>query len=163
MANNISFKNFGDFLNKIMLIYFALISSTLMVGVVFYFLVKDIQPSNEDLFFPLILVAIIMLFTSLFIIKFLNGLQLKSINEKNNLSEKLPAYLTLQIIKFAMIEGIALFTLVGFYLTVNPLFFIVFIGALSFYIIERPSKEKFLFEVELAQEEKDIVMNNKSF
>lgn len=162
MANNISFKNFGDFLSKIILIYFALISSTLMVCVVFYFLVKDMQPSNEDLFFPLILLAVIMLFTSLFIIKFINGLQLKSINDKAGLSEKLSAYLTLQIIKFAMIEGIALFTLVGFFLTVNFLFFIVFFGALSFYIIERPSKEKFLFEVELTQEEKDIVMNNKS-
>lgn len=162
MSNNLTFKNFGDFLSKVMIIYFSLISSTLMIGIVFYFLVKDMQPSNEELFFPLIAVSIVMLFSTLFIIKFLNGLQLKAVNSKNTLSEKLQPYLTLQLIKFAMIEGIALITLVGFFLTGNPLFFIVFIGALSFYIIERPSKEKFLFDVELTQEEKEIVMNNTS-
>lgn len=162
MNQNLSFNNFGSFLAKLTLLYFALISSTLLIGVVFYFLTQDNTPPSEELFLPLIVVSIAFLFSSLFVLKFINGIQLKIINNKNTISEKLLGYFALQIIKFAMIEGVALLTLVGFYLTGNNLFFIVFIGALSFYILEKPSKEKFLFEVSLSADEKEKILNNSN-
>ena len=67
------------------------------------------------------------------------------------------SYRTLKLISWAMIESACLFTLVALFLTTNNIFAIIFVALLIIFFLQRPSKESFIVDFRLNDEEREIV------
>lgn len=83
--------------------------------------------------------------------------QLAAIKTKAELSDKLQDYRGLIILRYALIEGAALFSIVTYFLTAN--FILLGIGALLviFLGIQRPTKAKVAKELYLNKEERTTI------
>lgn len=83
--------------------------------------------------------------------------KLKSIKAKPELMDRLSEYRTVQIIRYALLEGPSLFALICFFLTGNFLF-LAFAGIIILYFtINRPSRSKTSSDLELGIKERDLI------
>ena len=86
--------------------------------------------------------------------------QLKELQDKNSLGEKMVAYQTALIIRFALLEGPSLFGVVAFMQTEN-LFFLVISALLMLYFFSlRPTKDKMEMDLGLGFTEKMEFLND---
>lgn len=78
---------------------------------------------------------------------------IKSAKGKQNLSEKMAAYQTASIIRWAMLEGPSLFAIVCYLLTGNYKFLLMAGAVIAVFIMNKPSKDKLVQDLELNQSE----------
>jgi MFS family permease len=79
--------------------------------------------------------------------------KLKLARSKETLKEKLFEYRSITIIRLAMLEGVAFFSIICFLLTVDYIF-LVFIGLIMIlFVINKPTKEKLVEELQLKKDE----------
>ncbi|MEO9531266.1 MAG: hypothetical protein ABJG68_11920 [Crocinitomicaceae bacterium] len=138
--------------NKI--IYFALLMGMLL------FLAVSIFISKEDLVFyldfsePLFLVVPVLMFGCIAASTFIPKKLLAPIKNTKDLTQKTTVYNTSSIIKYALIEGPVLLSIVCFILT-HSLYFLVFtaIGILYFVTL-KPNPEKISRDLELTYDER---------
>jgi len=86
--------------------------------------------------------------------------KLKELQAKNSLGEKMVAYQTALIIRFALLEGPSLFGIVAFMQTGN-LFFLVISALLMLYFFSlRPTRDKMEIDLDLGFTEKMVFLND---
>jgi hypothetical protein len=81
----------------------------------------------------------------------------KKLNEikesSQTLKEKMSAYRSASIIQWALIDGPAIFSVIGFLLTANYAFFMLDIVLMAVFAMLAPSKMKIVFQLQLSQQE----------
>jgi len=87
--------------------------------------------------------------------------QLSLATYKETLRQKLDAYLSAQIIHFALLEGSALFATIALYLTANYLFIVIYLVTLFLFSLSRPSLERTNRELQLNKEERTVLIDRK--
>ncbi len=85
--------------------------------------------------------------------------KVKQLKQKSNLLEKLGDYRSAFIFKFALLEGPAFFAITVFLLTANDIYLIYILPIIVIFIIQRPTKDKIVMELELSKEERGLVDN----
>ncbi len=83
--------------------------------------------------------------------------RLKTIREKKDLKEKLGDYRTLQVLKLALLEVPSFFALVCYLVTGNFMFLAFSAIIIVVFFINRPSKARAIYELELNSEEKALI------
>ncbi|MCB9175023.1 MAG: hypothetical protein H6589_10480 [Flavobacteriales bacterium] len=143
-----------SFIQRITIIHLALIIGLLLFAGVTYSTVETnvLVFDFDSNFFTVIVpaMAISMAFASNFIFT-------KKVNELSNVSllkDKLMGYQTASIIRFALLEGPAMFSIVIYMLTGNLLFLIMAGVLIVYFITIRPTKEKIEMELNLNFEHK---------
>ena len=129
----------------------GLIGGLLMATAVFYLQTEKVPPNTgeEDLMiyvFPSIGIL------GIFLSKFLFAQQLKHLEDKKLLSQKLPGYLTASLISYALVEGPAFLNLVWFNTTGNMLYFAVTLTLLVYLLWQRPTRQKVEHQLQLKGE-----------
>ena len=79
--------------------------------------------------------------------------QLQSACKKGTLQEKLTHYISISIVKFAFLDGAALFSIVCIMLTDSYYFVVIALFLLAILILNRPTEPKAKFELQLTDEE----------
>lgn len=138
------------FFRTLSLIHMGLIGGLLVATAVFY-LQTEVPPNTgeEDLMiyvFPTIAIL------SIFLSKFLFAQQLKNLEDKKLLSQKIPGYLTASLISYALVEGPAFLNLIWFSTTGNMLYFAVTLTLLAYLLWHRPTKQKVENQLQLKGE-----------
>jgi len=140
----------------------------LVLGIVFFALITIFLQLNgfgdlgEDLnnifFYTVIAFTIGGLFASNMVFK----KKLGAINPKNSLLEKGEKYREALIIKFALIEGPAFFSIVVYMLTGNSILLIIIAFLVVVFIINRPTKDKFVIDLGLNSEERKFLGDDEN-
>ncbi len=94
-----------------------------------------------------------------FLSNFLFKSQLNSISENAELKEKLIKYQSASIIKYAVLEGVALFSIVIYTSTNNFLYLLIASGLLLYLILQRPTSSKIISDLDLKGNEKQDFEN----
>jgi hypothetical protein len=143
------------------IIYGALIFGLITFFAIALFIVenKNIEPiqSINEIFKFLIPIAG---FAVMFLARSIYNKNISSVNFSEDLLAKITKYRTIKIIQWAQIESGAFLSLVGFILTGNYLYAIVFLFLLGYLILIKPSKEQFINDLKISGEQDKIFSNN---
>ncbi len=152
MNNNLSIDKFFPTLN---IIYIALFSGQLI-----YFLVGllILQSSNTgsmttDLTNIFLFVTPIIVLSSILASRFLYSKHIASFDKSLSLESKLLSYRTGNIVKLALLEGANIFNISVMIITASYFFAALFIVIISLFLINRPSKEKFILDFEISADD----------
>ncbi len=139
------------------IIYGALIFGLITFFAIALFIVenKKIEPiqSINEIFKFLIPIAG---FAVMFLARSIYNKNISSMNYNDDLLSKISKYRTFKIIQWAQIEAGAFLSLVGFILTGNYLYAIVFLFLLGYLILIKPSKEQFIIDLKISSEQDKI-------
>ncbi len=106
--------------------------------------------SFED---PLLLVGISLTFMSIFTAFWINEQRKAQGAQLSNITEKLPHYRNLVIIRCAMVEGANLMALMLAFISGRGFFFLLFAAGLMAFLYFRPSKQEFARDYNLRPDE----------
>ncbi|MDJ1472497.1 hypothetical protein [Xanthocytophaga flava] len=140
------------------IIHLALMMGQILFAIVtFYISQTSLSSGNEELkqtFTYLVpLVALIGIAAAFLLFNIL----LKKAREKSSLSEKISAYGTAMIVRYALLEAPSLLSIIAFFLTGDYTFLSVFGIVIILFIFLRPSKDKLIQELELDPNEEILI------
>ncbi|HAM98789.1 MAG TPA: hypothetical protein DCQ26_09290 [Marinilabiliales bacterium] len=150
-----------QFFNIVKIIHVALLGGTLIFASIVLYLVSGKPLITEyrrgfDVFYLMVgAFAIWAIFGS----QFMYSSQLKRVQPKHTLSNKLMHYQSANIIRYALIEGSALFSIVAALLTLTLWFFIITLLLSVMLAYHYPSVEKAIRDLHLNIEEQHIIKN----
>jgi len=139
------------------IIYGALIIGLITFFAITLFIVENkkvepVQSINEIFKFLIPIVG----FAVMFLARSIYNKNISSVNFNEDLLAKITKYRTFKIIQWAQIEGGAFLSLIGFILTGNYLYAIVFLFLLGYLILIKPSKEQFISDLKISSEQDKI-------
>lgn len=156
------FKTGLDFINKLRLIVYALLSLPLTVFIVVYLQsnkAEALRPLvNEDLIFPFAIAFFILCCVFILLAYLLFGKKIKAIKMENDLHEKLNNYASLTIARFVLFEAAIILSLAGLLTTAEKSFIVLFIAVLFIFSVEHPSLQKIIRHLRLSQQEKERLL-----
>jgi hypothetical protein len=143
------------------IIYFALIFGLIVFFAVSLFVVENmkLEPNQSidelfRLFIPLAGIVVMFLARSIY------NKSISSVNSNEELLSQIAKYRTFKIIQWAIIESGAFLSIVGFIITGNYLYAIVFLFLLGFFFLNRPSKEQFINDFKISENHKNFFIKN---
>ncbi len=148
-----------EYFNSLTIIHAALIAGQLMFIGVLVYLNRSESPTSysenhNDIFLILApVLAILGILGGFFITKN----RLESIDKRTELKDKLEHYRTTLIIKFALLEGPSLFSLVCFLLSGNYMFLGLSAILILILFTYRPTKEKTMRDLELSHKDRLLI------
>jgi F0F1-type ATP synthase membrane subunit c/vacuolar-type H+-ATPase subunit K len=150
-----------NFVKLIVIIHLALFMGQVVFAALALFIsdntALNLKPGNDPLFYISPVLVVFGIFTGSFMFK----QAVAKVAEKPSLSEKLSAYQTALIIRYALSEGPSLFGIVCMLLTHN-LYYLIVVGVnILYFIIIRPTKFKIQDDLNLAYDEQtELDANN---
>ena len=88
--------------------------------------------------------------------------RLEQLVELKNLNEKLTGYQSALIVKYALIEGPAFFTVVAYLLTTNVLFPVIAVFLVVVMVLSAPRKDKLISDLNFSTKETSVFENPDS-
>ncbi len=159
------FRDLKDYLFKLNNLFHVLVAIPLL-GFVYLYLesqVGRIQPliNNPDtvLILHYILPFIIMVESGVAFVVTRNSLSVFPNDDK--LIEKLSVYFRISLIKYAILEGAAIVSVVGYYLTLSKVYVVFYVVLLMIFSLNRPTVYRISRDLKLAGEEKDTVIHKR--
>ena len=147
-----------EYFTILTIIHAGLLFGQVVILVIFYYLVSTKQTNlNEELNDVFQIIAPVFVVGGLILSSFLSKQKLNSIKRMPELMDKLSAYRTMLIIKYATLETPSLFALVCFFLTGNFLFIGLSGILIVYFAIIRPSRYKIVNDLELSRNEQDLI------
>jgi hypothetical protein len=143
----------------------GIIYGALIFGIITFFAIalyvvenKKLEPnqSMDEIFKFLIPIAGIVV---MFLARSIYNKNISSVNYNEDLLSKISKYRTFKIIQWALVESVAFLSNVGFILTGNHLYAIVFLFMLGYFILIKPSKEQFINDFKISSEQGKIFSN----
>jgi hypothetical protein len=154
-------KNISEQFRVIGIIYSALIIGLITFFAIALFIVenKKIEPiqSINEIFKFLIPVAG---FAVMFLARSIYNKNIYSVNFNDDQLTKIAKYRTFKIVQWAQIESVAFLSNVGFILTGNYFYAIVFLFMLGYFILIKPSKEQFIRDFRISNDQKIMFPNS---
>lgn len=149
--NSSAKQNFFTVLN---IIFIALsMGQLILFGVVFFIASQNSIQRNMDLDSILLYLSPAYSISMIFISKFLYNKISQSIDRSLDVKSKAMKYRTSSIVNWAMLESANLFSLISFLLTSNYVHLLIFAGVFAGFILNRPSKEKFISDYNVTNDE----------
>jgi len=143
-------------------VYVVLIIGLIIIFAIALIIVKNkniepIQPIN-DIFKLLIPIAG---FVVMFFARTIYNKNVSSVNYNDELLAKIIKYRNFKIIQWALVESVGLLSIVGFIITGNYIYAIVFLFMLGYFILIKPSKEQFFRDFKISHEQKIMFSNSQ--
>ena len=152
-----------EYFKSLTIAHAALIMGQLLFAGVIYFQVSSAGNSISDRNgIPFDIIVPILVIGGIVASYFIFNTLLKSAKNKSNLKEKLVSYRSAMIVRFALLEGPSLFSIIIVMITGNIMFFIYTLLIIGFFLYYRPTKESITNELELNFEEKSVINNPES-
>lgn len=135
------------------IIYVALVFGLITFFAIALFVLenKKFEPiqSADEIFKVLIPLAG---FAVMFFARGIYNKNISSVNHNEDILTKISKYRTFKIIQWVLVESVAFLSNIGFIITGNYLYAIVFLFMMGFFILIRPTKEQFLRDFKIASD-----------
>lgn len=157
-------QNFKQYQKSSTIIHAALLMGQVFFTAITIFLNQTQGALTEDeMLRTMFMIMIPLFFLMTFGIgKIVAGNKLKLAKEKADLKAKMEDYRSINIIRYAMLEGTAFFAIITFMLT-GEMLLLAFAGMIMvLFAINYPSKEKLVKELELNREEQAILEDSNA-
>ncbi len=153
-----------EYFTVLTILHAAMLIGQLFFMSVVYFLVSSDEgiisnPDDENFTFILQVIATVLVIGGMAVSQLLGKSRLKIIRNRKSLSEKLKDYRAILILKYALLEGPALTTLVFFLLTGKMYFLLLVLPLILVFFLERPSKYKVVSDLALKKDERLLLDN----
>lgn len=134
------------------IIHLALLAGMCLFAVVVFFLKQStvVKFNKDDVFTFIVPVMAIM---GVFASSFLFGKALPNAQKQTAVYRKFSMYQTATIMRYAFLEGPALFATIVYFLTGNFLYLLIAIAIIAYFITLRPTKDKLTDDLKLSYEE----------
>lgn len=143
-----------NFFTTLNIIFMALtIGQLIFFGVTFFIASQGSIQKNLDLDSILLYLSPAYSISMIFLSKFLYNKNSLSVDKTLDVKSKFMRYRTASIVNWAMLESANLFSLVSFLITGNYLHLLIFAGVFAGFILNRPSKEKFITDYNVNSDE----------
>lgn len=143
-----------NFFTTLNIIFIALcIGQLIFFGVVFFIASQNSIQRNLDLDSILLYLSPVYSISMIFLSKFLYNKYSQNVDKSLDVKSKAMKYRTASIVNWAMLESANLFSLVSFLLTGNYVHLLIFSGVFAGFILNRPSKEKFIIDYNVTTDE----------
>ncbi len=148
-----------EYFKSLTILHFALLIGQVLFGIVTFYInstntVGFDYVIQNDIF---LLVAPVLFIGGILSSTLIAKHQLKMNKAKTILKAKLGGYMSTLIIKLAILEGVSLCMLVFYYMTANLLFLLLSGLTIVLFIMNRPTKEKAINDLELNQKERALI------
>lgn len=145
------------------IIHLALIIGQVFFGLLSCFLVltNSLEPITANLKGVLIYIAPILVLGGFLFSNVLFKKRLKGIDAKSDLMSKLTAYREALILRYGLLEGPSLFSIISYLLTGDILFILLAAVIVLYFIMLSPTKEKAIHDLELNASEEMILEDQK--
>jgi hypothetical protein len=150
----------AGYLQSLRIIHLALLAGQcLFLAVMVFLVVRNILPPvSPSLDKTFQVMALLVSFAAVLGAINIFKKRLSSINAAaENIAEKITQYRAASILKWAMIEGATLFSLICFFLTGNYSFAALAIALIIFFALLIPSKVKIMLQLQLNEQEADAL------
>lgn len=159
MNNEITNQNDFDKNFRInLIIFYALLSAQLLFLIIILILVYQSNSTASELDKSLIVIIPLFGLLMMYLSRMIYRQSISKFDSNKSLFEKLNFYRTFKIISWAQVEAASLFSLIAFLLTSNYLYIYVFVFLIGYFIMLRPSKETFIKDMRLTDNEINIVL-----
>lgn len=148
----------GEYLKALKVIHIGLIAGVaifLIIAVVL--LLTGFEPELKELEMILLGVTAVAAISGIFAGNLIFRKRLEQLIELKNLDEKLTGYQSALIVKLALIEGPAFFTVVAYLLTANMLFPAIAVLLVFVMVLSAPRKNKLISDLNLSLTETNVL------
>lgn len=143
-----------NFLKLNQLIFIALLMGMLVFGAIAFFLNKDQAQLSINTQDPFTFIAPVLLVAGIFAGNFIYKKLLSQIRNAKNLQQKVGVYTSSSIIRYALIEGPVLFSIVAFLISANSFFLIFTVVGILYFLTLKPNPDKIAREADLTYDER---------
>ncbi len=153
----------GEYLKALKVIHIGLTAGVvlfLIIAVVLQFTV--FEPELKELEMILLGVTAVAAISGIFAGSIIFRKRLEQLIELKNLDEKLTGYQSALIVKLALIEGPAFFTVVAYLLTANILFPAIAVLLVFVMVLSAPRKDKLITDLNFSTKETSVFENPDS-
>ncbi len=141
------------FVNTLNILHLAFFGTVLGFAVVSYVLVENHTLDLENIDSIFFIATLVLSTLGVLGGSIIKKKVLEAAKSKNSLREKLGIYQTASLIRYATLEGPALFAIVSYILTEQFLFLLIAIALMGYFLLIRPTKSKIALELLLNREE----------
>jgi len=144
-----------EFFKIISIIHLALVSGIVLFGIVIYFFIADFQQPDTRSEIAGMLVYLVpgLVIAGIIASNIIFRVKLNGVIDSDDLKQKMTVYRELLIIRYALLEGPALFALAAIFIT-NNINFLVYAGLIVILMAtKRPTKKSAIADLALSQQE----------
>ena len=153
----------GEYLKALKVIHIGLTAGVVLFLIIAVVLqLTGFEPELKELEMILLGVTAVAAFSGIFAGNMIFRKRLEQLIELKNLNEKLTGYQSALIVKYALIEGPAFFTVVAYLLTTNVLFPVIAVFLVVVMVLSAPRKDKLITDLNLSMKETSILENPDS-
>lgn len=149
-----------SYFTSLKIIHFALtagIAFFMLIAIVLQF--TGFEPELKEMEMILLGITVFAAISGVFTGNLLFRKRLEQLVELKSLKEKLTGYQSALILKLALVEGPAFFSLVAYLLTANLLFPAITLVLIFVFILYAPGKDKLISDLDLSRKESEIFNN----
>ncbi|MGF1670566.1 MAG: hypothetical protein ACFCU6_08970 [Balneolaceae bacterium] len=154
----------AEYFKAINMIYYFMLGGQILLGAMGIYMVKSgFLEVENDLLYDVMLIVV-----SLYFVIGMTGSylyfkkRLAKTAEMKNFLEKTAHYRGSLVVQYAMVEGIALFAIVGFMFTGSTMLLAILVVTIVYFIMLKPSREKMASELNLTPAEVSLIRNPDS-
>jgi len=144
----------GGFIKVMSFLHLGIATTPVILAILFYFNAEDPELDTSDTNDIFLAIVPVVALASIFLGDFIFKKILRSVSQKNGLREKLTKFQTASIIKYALLEGASLFSIVIFSNTQNLTYLIIGVVLIGYLYLQRPTKPKIESALDLKGAEK---------
>ncbi|MDC6365841.1 MULTISPECIES: hypothetical protein [Flavobacteriaceae] len=130
------------FIKTLSMLHMVLLSSPIIIGSIFYFLVEETRLSFNDTEDIFLMVVPVLAIGGLFLSDFIFRQFVKKIPSRESLRRKLFHYQSASIIRYGLLEGPAIFGAVAFYSTQNLAYLLIASVLILYLALQYPTKDR---------------------
>ncbi len=149
-----------SFFSSLKIIHFALTAGVvlfLLIAIALQF--KGFEPELKEMEMILLGITVLAAISGIFTGNLLFRRRLEQLVEQKSLEKKLLGYQSALLLKYALVEGPAFFTIVAYHLTANILFPVITVLLVFTMVLFAPRKEKLISDLNLSNRESVILEN----
>jgi hypothetical protein len=152
--NDANINNYSKIISTINVIFLALFAGQVFYLMVGLFLIQSGSGQNvSEINTIFMFIVPIVDASTILVAKFIYGKNLTNLDKKLPLESKAQLYQTNNIIKLALLEGANIINVSAMIITANYFFAALFVIIIALYFLNRPTKEKFIMEYEVAPDD----------
>jgi hypothetical protein len=144
----------GGFLKIMSFLHLGIAATPIILGILFYTQSQGAQMNFDTSGDMLMAIVPVVAIGSIFLGDFVFKKMLNGLSKDSSLRDKLAKFQTASMIKYALLEGAALFAIVIFSNTQNLSYLIIGAFLIFFLLLQRPTKDKIERFLDLRGEEK---------
>ena len=150
-----------EFIRSLVIIHIAMIMGLIFFAVVAVYLHMSgsFTTNTAELRDIFLIIVPLFAFGAFMGSRFIFSMKLNQAKEKSDLTDKINEYRSILIIRFALLEGAALFSLVIYLLTGDYIFLIIAGLMVVYFSLLKPTTDKLIFDLELGHDDKAKIMN----